>query len=69
MSPAWSTLRLFIILGWATAMLWITATEFDSTEWKAIGGIAAGLGGIQLLEITRNRHGKSTKETGNERLD
>jgi hypothetical protein len=36
-------------------MLYITATEFDATELKALSGIAAGLGGIGALEFIR-RH-------------
>jgi hypothetical protein len=67
MHPAWSALRLFIILGWATAMLWVTATEFDQTELRALGGIAIGLGGIQILELLGVSHGKSSRKNRDKR--
>ena len=58
MHPGWFTLQLFVILGWSTAMLYITATEFDITELKAIGGIAAGLGGLGVFETLRRNYKK-----------
>lgn len=47
-------LKLFICLGWITAMLWISATSFDATELKALGGIAAGLGGAKVVSLLSN---------------
>jgi len=36
--PAWPCIRLAIIMGGMTVMLWVTASSFDATELQAIGG-------------------------------
>jgi hypothetical protein len=44
-------LKLFILMGWITIMLWITATKFDASELKALSGIAIGLGGAKAISM------------------
>ena len=43
--PCWSLARLAIQVLGAGLILWLTATSFDATELKALGGMA----GIGLL--------------------
>jgi len=58
--PIWSLIRLFLICLFATGILYITATEFDATEWKAIGGI--GVGAAVVEGIRRVHTAIETKE-------
>lgn len=37
--PIWSILRSAVVMGGACLMLSITATQFDSGELKAVGGV------------------------------
>ena len=57
MKPGWECLRLFILMGWITVMLYICASQFDATELKAIAGIAAGIGGFKAVEWARLKWG------------
>ena len=36
--PIWWTLHWLLMIAGVALVLYITATEFDETEWKAIGG-------------------------------
>lgn len=36
--PVWWTLHCIVLIAGIAVCLYITATEFDETEWKAIGG-------------------------------
>lgn len=60
-SPAWS---FWTIVSWQITFiitLMIFASEFDSTEWKAIG-TALPLGGIATIAIQYWQHRKKDPE-------
>ena len=42
-NPLWGIILLVVILAWLTLSMWLQATNFDSTEGKAITMIAAPL--------------------------
>lgn len=48
--PIWRILNLLVTFAGATVILWICATEFDSSEWKAIGGIVVAAGGWEAAK-------------------
>ena len=58
--PIWGLLRFLILMIGASFMLWISATEFDSTELKSIFGI----GGLAAaLEFWRSRQAHKDEKT------
>lgn len=55
--PIYELVKYTIFCTWVTACLWITATQFDETEWKAIGAIVLGFGGGKALEMIAKAKG------------
>jgi hypothetical protein len=50
--PVWSLIRLTILMGTLTLILWFTASKFDYTEIRTICGMfiaAAGLEGLGMF--------------------
>lgn len=52
--PIWSIIRLIVLMGALTLVLWITATKFDQTEIKTIVytflAAGAGEGAITMIK-------------------
>lgn len=48
--PIWRIINLAVIFAGVTAVLYVSATQFDETEWKAIGGIMVAVGGYEGLK-------------------
>ena len=45
--PIWPILRLAVIFGGLTALLYVNASSFDATELKSVGEFAALLGAFE----------------------
>lgn len=48
--PIWRIINLAVVFMGVTAVLYVCATQFDETEWKAIGGIMTILGGYEGIK-------------------
>lgn len=47
--PIWAMMRWVTITGCACIVLFVTASHFDESELKAIGGIAAAAGAAEAF--------------------
>ena len=47
--PIWPLLRLVVILGFLTLVLYLNASEFDETELKVIGWMFMGFLGREFI--------------------
>lgn len=67
--PIYSLARFIVVMASVLGALWITATEFDETEWKAAGGIAMAVAAVFGSEfkirefIKRGQNEKDDAET------
>ena len=66
-SGLYALARLAIIAGAALGALWITSTQFDSTEWKAMAPIVVAVLGSEVwrrMQITEAKSRASRNQDG-----
>jgi len=61
--PIWKTINVAVITLCAGFVLWLNASHFDETEWKALGQLAIALGGWQGIQhVLDGRKAKRDRE-------
>lgn len=51
--PIWAIVKLVVVLGWATGVLYMTASDFDITEIRALLAMALGWVGAEGADMVK----------------
>ena len=60
--PMWLPVNMIVVFAGVTGFLYLNATNFDVTEWKAIGGIMTSIGGWKAVELFLQRRTNSNSD-------